>query len=377
MSQISPSVYEIAVLPGDGIGVEVMDACVALLEAAQRQDGGPSLRLTRYEAGAQHYAKCGDALPERTLDAARAAHAVLFGAMGWPNVRYPDGTEPIPQLDLRMALDLYAGVRPIRWFEGLPRVLANEKARDIDFVLVREQTEGLFYARGRGEVNAAGEAYDTMQITRAGTERVSRFAFQLAQQRKARRGQARVTCVDKANVFTSMAFFREVFNGVAAGHADITYDHAYVDAMALTMVAKPWVLDVLVTENMFGDILSDLAAGLIGGMGMAPSADIGDNHGLFQPAHGTAPDIAGQDKANPGAMFLSGAMMLDWLADRHQQPALAARARTIETAVEYVLSSGIARPMEYGGTAGTKAMADAVIAALPHAAQRVKDTQAA
>ncbi|SAK67974.1 3-isopropylmalate dehydrogenase [Caballeronia calidae] len=368
MSQVSPSEFKIAVLPGDGIGVEVMNACIALLDAAQKHDKGPTLRMTSYEAGAQHYAAAGEALPERTLDAARNAHAVLFGAMGWPDVRYPDGTEPIPQLDLRMALDLYAGVRPIRWFPGLPKVLANERATDIDFVLVREQTEGLFYARGRGTVdNQAGEAYDTMQITRRGTERISRFAFDLAERRKARRGKARVTCVDKANVFTSMAFFRDVFNDVARKYEDVSADHAYVDAMALTMVAKPWTLDVLVTENMFGDILSDLAAGLIGGMGMAPSADIGDDHGLFQPAHGTAPDIAGQDKANPGAMFLSGAMMLDWLADRFDQPMLAQRARNIENALQMVLAKGETRPMEYGGSAGTRAMTEAVIAALPYA----------
>ncbi|SIT49333.1 3-isopropylmalate/3-methylmalate dehydrogenase [Paraburkholderia piptadeniae] len=372
MSEVSPSVFEIAVLPGDGIGVEVTQSCVALLDAAQKQDRGPVLKLTTYDAGAQHYAKGGEALPARTLDAARNAHAVLFGAMGWPDVRYPDGTEPIPQLDLRMELDLYAGVRPIRWFAGLPQVLSNEKARAIDFVLVREQTEGLFYARGRGEVTDAGEAFDTMKISRPGTERVSRFAFELAQVRQKRRGkEARVTCVDKANVFTSMAFFREVFDSVAKQYSGVRSDHAYVDAMALTMVNKPWTLDVLVTENMFGDILSDLAAGLIGGMGMAPSADVGDEHGLFQPAHGTAPDIAGLDKANPGAMFLSGAMMLDWLADRHDQPDLARRARMIETALEMVLARGAIRPMEYGGTAGTKAMTEAVIAALPEAARQL------
>lgn len=366
MSHISPSEFEIAVLPGDGIGVEVMQACVTLLDAAQKHDRGPVLKMTSYDAGAQHYAKAGEALPARTLDAARGAHAVLFGAMGWPDVRYPDGTEPIPQLDLRMALDLYAGVRPIRWFPGLPKVLANEKAVAIDFVLVREQTEGLFYARGRGNVTEDGEAYDTMKISRWGTERVSRFAFELAERRKARKGTARVTCVDKANVFTSMAFFREIFDGVARDFDGVSSDHAYVDAMALTMINKPWTLDVLVTENMFGDILSDLAAGLIGGMGMAPSADIGDHHALFQPAHGTAPDIAGQDKANPGAMFLSGAMMLDWLADRHDQPALAKRARMIEDALQLVLAQGAVRPMEYGGTAGTREMTEAVIAALPH-----------
>ena len=356
--------YDIAVLPGDGIGVEVTAAALQVLAAVQAACGGAVLTCTPHDAGAQHYARSGDALPAATLDACRKADAILFGAMGWPDIRFPDGTEIIPQLDLRMALGLYAGVRPIRWFPGLPQVLTDERAKAIDFVLIREQTEGLFYARGRGRMVADEEAYDTMQITRAGTARVSEFAFQLAAQRKARGKGARVTCIDKANVFASMAFFRRVFEDVAARHPGMEHDAAYVDAMALTMVRKPWTLDVMVTENMFGDILSDLAAGLIGGMGMAPSADIGDGHALFQPAHGTAPDIAGQDKANPCAMFLSAAMMLDWLSARHDDPALGQWARAIEAAVEATLSSGEAKPMEYGGPAGTQAVTDAVIARL-------------
>ncbi|MFT4067615.1 isocitrate/isopropylmalate dehydrogenase family protein [Paraburkholderia sp.] len=362
---------DIAVLPGDGIGVEVTHACLDLLRAVEPLCGAPALHFARYDAGAQFYARSGEALPERTLEACRRSQAILFGAMGWPDIRYPDGTEIIPQLDLRMALGLYAGVRPIRWFPGLPRILADERAQDIDFVLVREQTEGLFYARGRGQVLDDREAYDTMQVTRSGTQRVTEFAFRIAERRKANGRRARVTCVDKANVFASMAFFRKVFDEVAARHPEISHDYAYVDAMALTMVKKPWSLDVLVTENMFGDILSDLAAGLIGGMGMAPSSDIGDDHGLFQPAHGTAPDIAGQGKANPCAMFLSGAMMLDWLAERHGESGLSVRARLIECAIELTLSSKTAVPMEYGGNADTAAMTAAVIDALPTALRKV------
>jgi 3-isopropylmalate dehydrogenase len=356
----------VAVLPGDGIGREVMPACLELLAAAERASGGPALRFTKHDAGAQHYLESGDALPAATLEACARADAILFGAMGWPDVRFPDGTEIIPQLDLRMALDLYAGVRPIRWFPGVPAILADERARGIDFVLVREQTEGLFHARGRGEVIDDREANDTMRITREGTGRAAEFAFGIARRRLARKGAAKVTCVDKANVFTSMAFFRKVFDDVAQRHPDIGADHAYVDAMALTMVKKPWTLDVLVTENMFGDILSDLGAGLVGGMGMAPSGDIGDGHALFQPAHGTAPDIAGQGKANPCAMFLSGAMMLDWLAERHSEPALEVRARLVEKAVEAALRSGCV-PMELGGSAGCAEMTRAALAALPAA----------
>jgi 3-isopropylmalate dehydrogenase len=371
MKQPTTQNLEIAVLPGDGIGAEVMSACLELLKAVQEVRKMPALHCTVHNAGAQYYARAGVALPEDTLQACQSSDAILFGAMGWPDIRHADGTEIIPQLDIRMALGLYAGVRPIRWFPGLPKVLTDERAQQIDFVLVREQTEGLFYARGRGRVEDDREAYDTMQITRAGSERVSKFAFKLAEQRKSRGKSSRVTCVDKANVFASMAFFRKVFDEVAAQHAGIARDHAYVDAMALTMVKKPWTLDVLVTENMFGDILSDLAAGLIGGMGGAPSADLGDDHGLFQPAHGTAPDIAGQDKANPCAMFLSAAMMLEWLAQRHNEPQLAVCGALIEYAVEHALSTGTAVPMEYGGSAGTVAMTRAVIDALPYALHKV------
>jgi len=362
--------FDIAVLPGDGIGREVMPACLELLAAAEAASGGPTLRCTTHAAGALHYRDSGEALPQATVDACRKADAILFGAMGWPDIRYPDGTEPIPQLDLRMEFGLYAGVRPIRWFPGLPRVLADERAQKIDFVLVREQTEGLFYARGRGKVVDDREAYDTMQITRAGTARVSEFAFRIAERRRERRGTASVTCVDKSNVFASMAFFRKVFDDVAKSHPAVGSAYAYVDAMALTMVKKPWTLDVLVTENMFGDILSDLGAGLIGGMGMAPSADIGDTHALFQPAHGTAPDIAGQGKANPSAMFLSAAMMLDWLAERHGEPGLEIRARLVERALEAALRSGTV-PMEIGGTANCAEVTRATIAALPGALREV------
>jgi 3-isopropylmalate dehydrogenase len=369
-------VLDIAVLPGDGIGPEVMSAALELLGAVREICGGPALRCNTYDAGAQFYASNGVALPESTLEACERAHAMLFGAMGWPDIRNPDGTEIMPQVDLRMAFNLYAGVRPIRWFPGIPPVLADERARDIDFVLIREQTEGLFYARGRGRLENDNEAYDTMQITRAGTARVSEFSFRLADRRRARRRSSGlpslVTCVDKANVFTSMAFFRKIFDEVAARHPQVGSDHFYVDAMAMTMLKRPWDLDVMVMENMFGDILSDLGAGLIGGLGMAPSGDIGDDHGLFQPVHGTAPDIAGQGKANPCAMFLSAAMMLDWLADRHNEPHLEVSARVIEKAIAIALTRGGVVPIEYGGTAGTTVLTAAVIEALPDARQAVE-----
>jgi len=351
--------YSIAVLPGDGIGREVTAAGLEVLHAAGRRIGR-RFDAVGHPAGAQHFLDSGVALPDATLDACRAADAILFGAMGLPHVRGADGTEIIPQLDIRFALDLYAGVRPIRSFAGLPSPLASARAAEIDLVLVRENTEGLFHARGRGVVQGDA-AYDTMKISRAGTARVCDFALQLARLRKSRGGRGRLTNVDKANVFASMAFWRQVFEERARAFPDVATEHAYVDAMALNLVLKPWDYDVLVTENMFGDILSDLMAALVGGMGMAPSADIGDAHAVFQPAHGTAPDIAGQGIANPTAMLLSTAMMLDWLGERHGDPALVDGARAIERAVQAAFDSSAARPREFGGASGTADITRAVL----------------
>ncbi|MEP7283452.1 MAG: isocitrate/isopropylmalate dehydrogenase family protein [Rubrivivax sp.] len=351
--------FDICVLPGDGIGVDVIDATLPILDKVQR-DAGFSLRFATHKAGAQHYRASGEALPAATLEAAREADAILFGAMGWPEIRYPDGTEIAPQLDLRVELDLFAGVRPARAIPGIPLPLADPRARAIDLVVVRESTEGLFVSRGKGVMVDDREAHDKLVITRAGSERVHDFAFRLAQRRKAAGRPGRVTCVDKANVFLSMAFFRRIFDERAVAFSDIEARHHYIDATALDMVRKPWDFDVMVTENMFGDILSDLTAALVGGMGMAPSADVGDRHGLFQPCHGSAPDIAGQRKANPTAMILSAALMLDWLGERHGNAALLAAARRIERAVDEVFASGRVQPFDLGGTDGTAAIAAAV-----------------
>ena len=355
--------FEICVLPGDGIGIEVIEATLPILEKLQR-GAGFDLRFVQHLAGALHYKATGDALPEASFAAAKAADAILFGAMGWPEIRYPDGTEIAPQLDLRFRLELYAGVRPARAIPGVPPALADPRAKDIDLVLIRESTEGLFASRGKGVVEGDREARDTMVITRAGSQRVHEFAFRLAERRKLRGKPGSVTCVDKANVFVSMAFFRRIFDEVAARHPGVTAKHHYVDATALDLVRKPWIFDVMVTENMFGDILSDQAAALVGGMGMAPSADVGDAHGLFQPCHGSAPDIAGQGKANPTAAILSAAMMLDWLAERSRNAALAQAAGKLERAVDTVFASARMRPFELGGKDGTAAIRDAVLSNL-------------
>lgn len=361
----------IAVLPGDGIGQEVMEATQRVMTRIEAAIPRARLEMTTYPAGAAHYQQTGESLPDETLKACEQADAILLGAMGMPDIRYKDGTEIAPQLDLRDHFQLYAGVRPVRTLPGLPLVLSDPRAADIDMVLVREQTEGLFFTRGNARIED-GVAYDTMAISEKGVRRVSDYAFRLAKRRGPRQGadKPRLTLVDKANVLGSMAYFRELFLQVADAYPDVQADCAYVDATALNLVRKPWDLDVMVTENQFGDILSDLSAALIGGMGMAPSADIGDDHAMFQPAHGSAPDIAGQGIANPTATLLSVAMMYDWLGDKHDDNALVSAGKLLSDAVDGAFASGKLLPGEFGGTANTADITDAVCAQVDAIARR-------
>lgn len=362
-----PRTFDVAVLDGDGIGPEVMAPTLDILRRISDRSGAYDLAFDALPAGAAHYAQTGESLPAASLAASRKADAILLGAMGLPSIRKPDGTEVSPQIDLRIELDLFAGIRPVRITPGLKTPLKLEGGQQVDFVLVRESTEGLFFTRGIGEVSH-DEARETMLITRAKSERLFRFAFDLARQRQAAgRGSGRVTCVDKANVFRAFAFFRGIFDEETQRHPGLTGDHAYVDATALWMVERPWMFDVMVTENMFGDILSDLGAGLMGGLGMAPSADIGENHAVFQPCHGSAPDIAGQGIANPLAMILSAGMMLDWLGLRHQLPEMVADAAMLQGAVDRVIADGSVVTRDLGGTCSTDEVAAAVLNACdPH-----------
>ena len=356
--------YNVAVFHGDGIGPEIMAPTLEILR--QLSHGNPTYELafTDAPAGAGHYAKTGESFPTGSLETARKADAILLSAMGLPEVRYPDGTEISPQIDLRKQLGLFAGVRPVKVSSGQMTPLSLPNGKEIDFVLIRESTEGLFYTQGTGEVTE-DEARETLLITREVSEKLFRFAFELAKTRKTSgRGPGRVTCVDKANVFRAFAFFRSMFDAEAAHHPELQADHAYVDATALWMVQKPWEFDVLVTENMFGDILSDLGAGLMGGLGVAPSADIGLNHAVFQPCHGSAPDIAGHDVANPFAMILSAAMMLEWLGLKHNHPELSNDGTRLREAVEMVTANGCTLTRDLGGIASTKEAALSVMKAL-------------
>ena len=362
---MSNATARIASIPGDGIGPDVVNAAFAVIEAARLKVGGFEIELDPIDAGAAYFEKSGHDIEPGGEERAGAADAILLGAIGLPSVRHKDGTEISPHLRLRDRFGLYAGVRPIKAYPNAPQRLADPRAAALDLVILRESTEGLFYtaaANGGGEMIGDEEARDTLRITRPTTEKLHDFAFKLAQKRKARGGKGHVTCVDKANVFVSMAFFRKIFDERRAAFPDIGYGYNYVDAMALDLVRKPWDFDVMVMENMFGDILSDLAGGLVGGMGMASCGEIGDNHGLFQGAHGSAPDIMGQDKANPLAAILSGALMLDYLSEKLDVPQMGEAALAIEKAVDDGFAEGRLRPMEFGGDMGTEAVTAELVA---------------
>jgi len=353
--------FNIAVFPGDGIGNELIDACIKVLQALEKSIDGFHLTHEFLQAGAAYYQRTGMDITAETMAKARQADAILLGAMGLPTIRYPDGTEIAPHLKMRTEFNLYAGVRPVKVYPNVPTPLADKRASEIDMIILRESTEGLFASVGKGEVIDDREARETLVITRQTCEKLFKVGFEMALRRKAKDGKGRVTCVDKANVFRAYAFFRKVFKESAAQFPEVAVDFNYVDAMALDMVRRPWDFDVVVAENMFADILSDLGGGIVGGMGMASCAELGDAHGLFQPAHGSAPDIAGTDRANPIATFLSAGMMLEWLGMRHANHACQSAADKLEKAVEKGFAAGRIQPMEFGGPHGTQQVTDAVI----------------
>lgn len=357
----------IALIKGDGIGVDVADATMEVVTAACSLVGGCPFEIDEIQAGATYYHKTGQDIEPGGEERAGKADAIFLGAIGMPSIRHADGTEISPHLRLRDRFGLYAGVRPVKAYPNAPQRLADPRAASIDMIILRESTEGLFYSaavHGRSEIIPDVEVKDIMRITRATTEKLHSYAFKLAARRKERGKLGKLTCVDKANVFASQAFFRQIFDEVKTQHANIEVSYNYVDAQALDLVRKPWEFDVMVMENMFGDILSDLAGGLVGGMGMASCAEIGDAHGLFQPAHGSAPDIMGQDKANPLAAILSGALMLDYLTEGTGNDAYAKAGALIDDAVDKGFAANRLRPMEFGGDMGTKSVTAEVIAQL-------------
>jgi len=355
MTAAAKRVHSVVVIEGDGIGPELTAAAITALEAVERADGGFRLNLDFRRGGAALYRETGENLSGESFAAIKAADAAMKGPVGMPDARLPDGTEAgVLGGVLRSGLDAYANVRPIRL---LPRVPAPIRAEpgEIDYVIVRENTEGLYLSRGKG-VRTETAAADVMMITRKGTERVVRRAFEEARRRGGAPsdGVRRVTCVDKANVLPSLAFFRRVFDETAEEYPDVRAEHLYADAAAEALVARPQRFDVLVMENFIGDVLSDLGGGTVGGIGLCPSGNVGDERAYFEPIHGSAPDIAGLDKANPISQILSAAMMLDYLGE-------SAGAERVRRAVEDALTSGALVVGERGQPlGGTRAAGEAV-----------------
>jgi len=374
--------YKLVLLAGDGTGPEVMREAVKVLKAVE-DSFGLDFELVPYPAGGQHYLDTGEEWPDGTFESCKAADAVLLGAIGLPNASLPNGDlAGIGVLfGLRFGLDLYANVRPTKLYpnvrhkvhDGFKQVWDPGK---VDFVIIRENTEGL-YTPTRGTLDRGGVkelAIDSRVITRKGSERVIRFAFELSKTRKGAPadGKRRVTCVDKSNVTAGCKLFRRVYDEVAAGYPRIEKDYAYIDAFLQWLVRSPESYDVAVTTNMFGDIATDLAAVLQGGMGMAAGGNVGDEHGLFEPIHGSAPKHAGKDIVNPTAMVLATQMMLEWLGRRRKDKALQESAVVVEKAVEAVLRAGTTLTYDLGGSAKCSEMGSAIAAATTKLAKKTR-----
>ena len=351
--------HNVVVIKGDGIGPELVEASLVVLDAVQQRAGDFKLDIDFREGGAELYKRAGHNLAPETLEAIKQADATMKGPVGLPEVRFPDGTEAgVLGGVLRMGLDTYANDRPIRLLPGVNAPIKAEPG-EIDYIIVRENTEGMYLARGKG-IGTDEAVADTMLITRKGTERIVRHAFEIASARQGAPadGVHRVTCVDKSNVLASMAFFRRVFDEIADQYPDIEREYLYSDAAAQALVMQPQHFDVLVMENFLGDMLSDLGGGTIGGVGLCPSGNIGDTHAYFEPIHGSAPSIAGQDKANPTSQILTLALMLDHLGER-------AAGDAIRGAVSRSLETGTVKLNELGQPVdGTSKAAEAIAAAV-------------
>jgi 3-isopropylmalate dehydrogenase len=367
--------YDLVLLPGDGIGAEVMGEARALVDQVAAA-AGVRFAIDEIPCGGAYYLSHGTRdWPEGAEQRCRAADAILLGAVGWNG---PDG-QPVTMSDGKMAgyspvignrirLDLYANIRPVRCLPGTRHGISGTfrevwSPANVDMVIVRENTEGLY--SGQGE-RGPDRATDVRVITRRASQRVITRAFELS---RARSGapvdkKRRVTCIVKHNVLSGCKLFLDVFREVARDYPDIEPDVAIVDSFAMFVLMQPERYDVCVTTNMFGDILTDLGSVLQGGMGMAVGCNVGDDHAMFEPIHGSAPPLAGKDRANPMAMLLATGEMFAWLGRRHGDERLLRAHRAVEAAVAAQIARGEPLTADLGGTAGTKAVAAAVRAAV-------------
>jgi len=367
------TIYKIVVLPGDGTGREVVKEGKKILDIVS-QVFNLDFEIVDIPCGVEYYKKTGMEWPENAFQLCRdESDAILLGAVG-PSKKRPlekpnEGSSML--FGLRFGLDLYANVRPAKLYPNVRHKISHEfkqiwDPKNVDFVVIRENTEGL-YTPARGVLSRDENvemAIDNRIITKKGAERVIRFAFDLAKRRNGAPvdNKKRVTCVDKSNVLQGCLLFRRVYDMVAEDYPEVERDYAYVDAFTQWILRKPECFDVAVMPNMFGDIITDLAAVLQGGMGMAASGNIGDSHGMFEPVHGSSPKYAGKDVVNPVAAILSVHMMLDWLGMKKGDKKLNAASIRIEKAVEKVLEEGKILTYDLGGNAKCSDMGNAICA---------------
>ncbi|MCD6089141.1 isocitrate/isopropylmalate dehydrogenase family protein [Candidatus Bathyarchaeota archaeon] len=333
--------YKVALIPGDGIGPELTETTLTVMNAVQKKIG-VKLEFIELEAGDSCLERRGVALPEETINAIRKSHVCLKGPVG--------ETAADVIVRLRMMFDLYANIRPIKSYSGVPCL-----REDIDLVFVRENTEGLYKGF---EFNLNSDvAVGLRVITRRGCQRIARKAFELALKRNKKR---KVTAVHKANVMKkTCGLFAQVCREVAKEYPDVSFNEQYVDAASMRLIKEPQNYDVIVTTNMFGDILSDEAAQLVGGLGMAPGGNIGDSFAIFEPVHGSAPTRVGKHTANPCSMILAAKMMLEWLSERYNDPLCLRAAESIELGVAQALKEGLTIP-DFGGNLKTMEMGEAI-----------------
>ncbi len=372
--------YDVVLLPGDGIGREIAREARRVLElVGKRLD--LAFQIEEIPCGGQYFLEHGRDWPEGSDKRCQAADVILLGAVGWPS---PSGKGPVMMPNGHMAgynavlgnrsrLDLYANIRPVKLYEGVKHRISGRhqqvwRPADVDMVFVRENTEGLYSGMG-GTARPGGRATtatDVRLITRAASERVIRLAFELSKKRNGapKDKKRRVTVLVKNNVLEGCRLFEEVFSEIGREYPEIEKDVAIVDAFTQWLIGQPEYYDVVVTSNMFGDIVTDLASVLQGGMGLAVGCNVGDEHGMFEPIHGSAPKHAGQDKANPMAMILATGEALKWLGDKKADPKLIRGGDVIEAAVRAVLRGGTALSYDLVGVERAAKMSQVTTAIL-------------
>jgi len=381
--------YRLTILPGDGTGPEVIQEAEKLLDVIEA--GSPlAFERTVIPCGGQYWLKTGEEWPKGSFEHCRdESDAILLGAIGWPGAELPNGDIAGGQviLGLRSGLDLFANVRPIKLYRGVRHKIHDKFTQvwspdKVDMVVLRENTEGLYHSLLRRSANRlmngkeaedpvmefdgiSGEvAWDPRPISRAGSERLIRLGFDYAQRRDGapKDGVSRVTCVDKSNVTRGCQLFRRVFNEIAEDFPHIAHEAAFIDAFTMWMIRNPEWFDIVVTTNMFGDIATDLGSVLQGGMGMAASGNIGDEHGLFEPVHGSSPKHAGKGVVNPIATLNSVQLMLEWLGMQRDDADALAAADIVERAISDQLLSAEELTYDLGGTASTSQVGDSIVA---------------